>query len=487
MKKLLAALVVLLSVVVPAKAQTAQCTVTYGTPYGPRWTIGQWNGCFASMQAALGYTPLNIAGGSMTGKLNTVPSTTSSAGINLGQGSAPSAPVNGDLWSTSSGLYGYFGGNIVGPFGTQPTFTYSSSTSVTINTGSVTFVVATTAQFYAGEFVQATYTGSGSDYIFGTVTSFTSSSGTLVIDAISTGGSGTYASWVIAPSGPPGPGGVSGPSSSTIGDIAGWNNTAGSLLYDGGVPISNFPTTSTSGDLASYSSSGGKFSDSGVPASNLPTSGTTSGDVATLDNTTGKIVDSGVQISTLTDLQDHVQVFGSSGNFTTPSNTTSTDLFKFTVTGGGGNGANGGGSSNDAGGGGAGGTFIAWITGLSASENISVAVGGAGEGSAITVGSTTLTAPPGGSGSGASPGLGGIPTNSNSTGITVINLGGGDGGNANGLAAGGFGGNSYWGGGGTNGYNGNGQGGHAPGAGGGGGDGSGGAGANGIVVVEWSS
>lgn len=55
--------------------------------------------------ANLGFTPLNIAGGTMTGKLLTNPSGSGSAGLNLGVGTAPSSPVNGDMWVTSAGAF----------------------------------------------------------------------------------------------------------------------------------------------------------------------------------------------------------------------------------------------------------------------------------------------------------------------------------------------------------------------------------------------
>src|SRR6185503_14607179 len=37
------------------------------------------------------------------------------AGMNLQPGSAPSSPVNGDLWTTSSGLFARVNGTTVGP------------------------------------------------------------------------------------------------------------------------------------------------------------------------------------------------------------------------------------------------------------------------------------------------------------------------------------------------------------------------------------
>lgn len=44
-------------------------------------------------------------------------STTSIASLNIAHGAAPSSPVNGDFWSTTSGFYGRVNGATVGPFG----------------------------------------------------------------------------------------------------------------------------------------------------------------------------------------------------------------------------------------------------------------------------------------------------------------------------------------------------------------------------------
>jgi hypothetical protein len=45
------------------------------------------------------------------GKVNTVPSTTASAGLNVPHATAaPTAPINGDIWSTTAGLFAYING-----------------------------------------------------------------------------------------------------------------------------------------------------------------------------------------------------------------------------------------------------------------------------------------------------------------------------------------------------------------------------------------
>ena len=65
---------------------------------------------------ASNYLPL--AGGMLTGQLNTAASTTTTAGLTLPHGVAPTTPVNGDVWSTTSGVYARINGGTVGPFST---------------------------------------------------------------------------------------------------------------------------------------------------------------------------------------------------------------------------------------------------------------------------------------------------------------------------------------------------------------------------------
>jgi hypothetical protein len=56
---------------------------------------------------------LAVAGGTMTGKLITLVSGTSSAGLNLPHGAAPTSPVNGDLWTTTTGVFARVNGATV--------------------------------------------------------------------------------------------------------------------------------------------------------------------------------------------------------------------------------------------------------------------------------------------------------------------------------------------------------------------------------------
>jgi hypothetical protein len=87
----------------------------------PNWTkgkvptAGEWNAAFAAKQDALGYVPLNVAGGVLTGRLVTAPPDAATAGFNLSPGTTPANPANGDMWATSNGLFARINGVTVGP------------------------------------------------------------------------------------------------------------------------------------------------------------------------------------------------------------------------------------------------------------------------------------------------------------------------------------------------------------------------------------
>src|SRR5579863_10484186 len=54
-----------------------------------------------------------LSGATFSGELFTAPSTSGGAGLNLGQGSAPAGPANGDLWITSAGVFARYNGSTV--------------------------------------------------------------------------------------------------------------------------------------------------------------------------------------------------------------------------------------------------------------------------------------------------------------------------------------------------------------------------------------
>ena len=99
-----------------ASAQSVCSVIAFGNVP----TAGQWIDCFQQKQDQLGYTALNKAGDTMLGKLVATPSGTSLSGFQLPIGVAPTAPKDGDIWTTSSGLYVQIGGATIGPLGQAP-------------------------------------------------------------------------------------------------------------------------------------------------------------------------------------------------------------------------------------------------------------------------------------------------------------------------------------------------------------------------------
>jgi hypothetical protein len=95
-------------------------TGVYGEASGA--SIFNWAGYFNGNVHVTGSLTLgtenwvNTAGDTMTGKLTTAASATGGAGVTLPHGAAPSSPVNGDIWTTTGGVYARVSGATVGPF-----------------------------------------------------------------------------------------------------------------------------------------------------------------------------------------------------------------------------------------------------------------------------------------------------------------------------------------------------------------------------------
>jgi hypothetical protein len=104
---------------------------------------------------SLSSTYLPLAGGTLTGKLNTVASATGGAGLSLPPGAAPTTPVSGDVYTTTSGLFAYLGTTTYqfAPLA-SPGFT-GTPTGPTASAGTNTTQLATTA------FVAAAVTAGG--------------------------------------------------------------------------------------------------------------------------------------------------------------------------------------------------------------------------------------------------------------------------------------------------------------------------------------
>lgn len=177
-----------------------------GLIYGQIPTAGQWNSYFSAKQDALGFTPVNIAGSTMTGLLTTVASTNTSAGLNIPPGAPPSSPNNGDVWTTASGLFAQINGGTVGPFITSTTISLSSNNPWTgVNSWSNISQFNNAAIFGTAGGTTAALKCSGS--ISGTVTiqpqaiagtfnfNLPTSSGTVGQVLVSGGGGGNPMTW----------------------------------------------------------------------------------------------------------------------------------------------------------------------------------------------------------------------------------------------------------------------------------------------------
>ena len=85
--------------------------------FGAVLTAAQWNLCFSQKNDNLGYVPLSLGGGTLSGSLITAPLQN---GLVLSPvPNAPGAtPPNGSIWTTLTGVYAQINGATVGPLGT---------------------------------------------------------------------------------------------------------------------------------------------------------------------------------------------------------------------------------------------------------------------------------------------------------------------------------------------------------------------------------
>ena len=74
----------------------------------------------------------------------------------------------------------------------------TSSSSVTIGTGSKSFTASTGSLLQVGQYVIVSSTASPANYMIGQVTAYNAGTGALTVNVIATGGSGTIASWTIS-------------------------------------------------------------------------------------------------------------------------------------------------------------------------------------------------------------------------------------------------------------------------------------------------
>ena len=91
----------------------------------------------------------------------------------------------------------------------------TSTTSLTIGTGSKSLTTQASKQYAIGQVVRVTRTSDVSKWLQGTVTSYNATSGALVVLSDTISGSGTFTDWTISLSGATGPTGPQGPAGDT--------------------------------------------------------------------------------------------------------------------------------------------------------------------------------------------------------------------------------------------------------------------------------
>jgi hypothetical protein len=123
--------------------------------FGQVLTPAQWNQLFINKQDTIGFTPLNVAGGVMSGRLVTASPSSTTAGFNLTPGSTPASPVNGDFWLTSTGVFAQVNGATVGPFTSAAT----PCTNCALTTNPLSQFASTTSAQLAGVISNETGTG----------------------------------------------------------------------------------------------------------------------------------------------------------------------------------------------------------------------------------------------------------------------------------------------------------------------------------------
>lgn len=80
----------------------------------------------------------------------------------------------------------------------------TSTTSMAIGLGSKSLTLAQTGKsFVVGQYVQVVSSASPGNWMVGAITAFNAGTGAMTVNVTHTGGSGTIASWTVAPAAPP--------------------------------------------------------------------------------------------------------------------------------------------------------------------------------------------------------------------------------------------------------------------------------------------
>ncbi|WP_247310509.1 MULTISPECIES: carbohydrate-binding protein [unclassified Bradyrhizobium] len=121
----------------------------------------------------------------------------------------------------------------------------TSTTSLAIGTGSKAFTTQAGLAYQNGARVRATATAGAAGWLEGVAT-YSGTTLTVTSDKIS--GTGTGTAWNFNVTGEPGAGDVTGPASSTSGNLATYNGTTGKIIQDGAAAISTDGTFASNSD-----------------------------------------------------------------------------------------------------------------------------------------------------------------------------------------------------------------------------------------------
>jgi hypothetical protein len=108
---------IIVALVMALMPSIAESQSSPGLNFGDVPTAMQWNLFFSQKMDYTGSPAITAAGGNFTGKVNFAASGTGTAGMNCGVGTAPSSPVDGDIWCTTVGMFVQINGGTVGPLG----------------------------------------------------------------------------------------------------------------------------------------------------------------------------------------------------------------------------------------------------------------------------------------------------------------------------------------------------------------------------------
>lgn len=140
---------------------------------------------FSNQIAAVGANAFNNA----TEAQQSATSAASSASAASGSATAAATSASAAATSATTAV------NAPGTSGT-------STTSLTIGTGSQTLTTQTGKAWVVGQFVTVASTASPTNFMYGQITAYNSGTGSMTVSVLSVGGSGTLASWTIGLGGP---------------------------------------------------------------------------------------------------------------------------------------------------------------------------------------------------------------------------------------------------------------------------------------------